>query len=88
VEVNTRGIYKGRSDELFPGKEILKKLLHLNIPITLSSDAHKPHELTGYFDEAKSILLEFGFKTLKVITESGWQDVIIEVKAPGTVSGL
>lgn len=88
VEVNTRGIYKGRSDELFPGKDILKKLLHLNIPITLNSDAHKPHELSGFFNEAKTILLETGFKSLKLYTKQGWLDVPPEIKAPETVSGL
>ncbi len=88
VEVNTRGIYKGRSDELFPGKDILKKLWQLNIPITLNSDAHKPHELDGYFGEAKTILLELGFQNLKMFTENGWQDVNIETKAPETESGL
>lgn len=88
VEVNTRGIYKKRSDELFPGKDILKKLLHLNIPITLNSDAHKPHELNGYFAEAKSILTEIGFSKVKVFGENGWQDTALETTAPGNVSGL
>jgi len=49
VEVNTRGLYKKRSDSLFPGPAILKKILALGIPITISSDAHKPHELSLFF---------------------------------------
>ncbi len=88
VEVNTRGIYKRRSDELFPGKDILKKILTLNIPITLNSDAHKPHELDGHFDETKKILTELGFCKLKVFSKNGWQDTAIETKAPEIESGL
>jgi histidinol-phosphatase (PHP family) len=88
VEVNTRGIYKGRSEELFPGRAILKKLLHLQIPITLNSDAHKPHELDGYFYEAKITLMDIGFRNLKMFTGNGWRDVEIETKAPETESGL
>ena len=75
VEVNTRGIYKKRSDSLFPGPEILRKLFEMKIPVTLSSDAHKPNELSLYFEEAKEILSEIGFKYLSLITDEGWREV-------------
>lgn len=74
VEVNTRGIYKQRSDSLFPGPELLKKILSLNIPITLTSDAHKPAELSAYFTEAKELLKGIGFNSLRVLTSRGWQE--------------
>lgn len=72
IEVNTRGIYKKRSKTLFPGPDILKEILLLNIPITLTSDAHKPAELTRYFPEAITILQHIGFRTQWVLTRSGW----------------
>jgi len=75
VEVNTRGIYKGRSDELFPGVGALKKILDFNIPITLNSDAHKPEELSSYFDEARGFLKKIGFTKLMLITKKGWDEV-------------
>lgn len=75
VEVNTRGIYKGRSDELFPGIDALKKIHALNIPITLSSDAHKSEELNLYFEETTEILRKIGFKKLRILTGKGWDDV-------------
>lgn len=75
VEVNTRGLYKGRSEELFPGTAMLKKIYELGIPVTLNSDAHKPGELSGYFDEAKKILKEIGFTYLKLFNGKGWEDV-------------
>lgn len=75
VEVNTRGLYKGRSEELFPGTNMLKKIYELGIPITLNSDAHKPDELSGYFDEAKMILKEIGFSYLKLFNGKDWEDV-------------
>jgi len=74
VEVNTRGIYKGRSDELFPGVDALKKILDLSIPITLNSDAHKPEDLSKYFPEARNILKKIGFKKLRIFTENGWDE--------------
>lgn len=64
IEVNTRGLYKKRADTFFPSPEILEQINHLNIPVTLSSDAHRPEELDGYFTEALSILKDIGFKEL------------------------
>jgi histidinol-phosphatase (PHP family) len=75
VEVNTRGIYKKRSDTLFPGPDILKKISYLKIPVTISSDAHKPEELSLYFAEAKMLLSEIGFKSLWLIKSGGWKEV-------------
>ena len=72
VEVNTRGIYKKRSDSLFPGIPILKTIFRLGIPVIISSDAHKPHELDGYFSETKEILKGIGFKTQMQLGPSGW----------------
>jgi histidinol phosphatase-like PHP family hydrolase len=49
----------------------------MGIPITLNSDAHKPEELSGYFDEARQILKEIGFRYLKLYTPEGWEDTLI-----------
>jgi histidinol-phosphatase (PHP family) len=75
IEVNTRGIYKKRSDTLFPGKEILKKILQRNIPVTITSDAHKPQELSLGFEQARNLLIELGFKSTWLMTGSGWKEV-------------
>jgi len=77
VEVNTRGMYKGRSDELFPGRGILDKIRQLDIPVTLNSDAHKPQELSAYYEEAKAELRDAGFRYLKLFTKKGWECVRI-----------
>lgn len=77
VEVNTRGIYKKRSDSLFPGRSILKKILQRNIPVTISSDAHKPHEISFGFDEARKELMRLGFKSTWLKTTKSWQEVPI-----------
>ncbi|MBU1014317.1 MAG: histidinol-phosphatase [Bacteroidetes bacterium] len=61
VEVNTRGLYKKRSDSLFPGVEVLKKIKSLHIPITISSDAHNPKELLLFISETISDLKNLGF---------------------------
>lgn len=77
VEVNTRGLYKKRSDSLFPGPEVLKKILKLNIPVTISSDAHKPEELSFLFEECRQQLLSLGFKSQRVLSRGSWKEVAL-----------
>jgi histidinol-phosphatase (PHP family) len=71
VEVNTRGMYKKRSETFFPAPHILEQIHHLKIPITLSSDAHHPKELDGYFPEAIQVIKEIGFKELVYFNNIG-----------------
>ena len=73
VEVNTRGIYKKRTDSLFPSEYILTKCFELNIPVTVSSDAHSPSELTNYFPETILILKNIGFKGIYLLNEDKWR---------------
>jgi histidinol-phosphatase (PHP family) len=77
VEINTRGLYKKRSESLFPGIEILKKIVRMDIPVTLCSDAHKPHELSLLFPETLQQLRELGFKSLACRTVDGWKEVAL-----------
>jgi len=72
VEVNTRGLYKKRSDELFPGTNILKKIKALDIPVIVSSDAHKPEELSLGISETLVLLKEIGFKELMKFDGDDW----------------
>jgi histidinol-phosphatase (PHP family) len=73
IEVNTRGLYKKRCDELYPGTDILKQIKQMGIPVTLSSDAHRPEELAGYMTEAIDTLREIGFTHLSYFGEGGWR---------------
>lgn len=63
VEVNTRGLYKKRNDQLFPATWVLKEILKRDISILLSSDAHKPEEVSNLLNESFVALKEIGFKT-------------------------
>jgi histidinol-phosphatase (PHP family) len=74
IEINTRGIYKKRSDDLYPGQWILKEMVKKDIPVTLSADAHRPEEIDGYYAETLEILGEIGFKSLVCLSERGWEE--------------
>ena len=77
VEANTRGIYKKRSDELFPGEYILIKLRQRGVRIMLSSDAHHPSEINAYFPEAINILKKCGYSSVWIFEGTGWTEVYL-----------
>jgi len=72
VEVNTRGIYKKRSETTYPGLEILKRIKKMRIPVMVNSDAHKPFELDGEFDYGFSLLREAGIGEVVYFKGNGW----------------
>ena len=44
-EINTRGIYKGRHADYYPGKWLIQEMKSLRIPVIVSTDAHAPEDL-------------------------------------------
>ena len=44
-EINTRGIYKGRHTDYYPGKWLIEEMKQLRIPVIVSTDAHAPEDL-------------------------------------------
>lgn len=44
-EINTRGIYKGRHADYYPGKWLIEEMKALRIPVIVSTDAHAPDDL-------------------------------------------
>jgi histidinol-phosphatase (PHP family) len=77
VEVNTRGIYKGRSNELFPNLTALKRIKELGIPITLSSDAHAPEDLSKEYTNALEVIKSAEIRELMVFSFGSWNGVPI-----------
>ncbi len=73
VEVNTRGYYKGVMNEFAPGNQILKKCFEAGIPVTISSDAHRPDEIARDFERAVGTLSNIGYKHISVIEGQDWR---------------
>lgn len=59
-EINTRGIYKGRHNDFYPSKEIIKYMDSLRIPVLVGSDAHDTFNLDT-FCGAYEYLEEIGY---------------------------
>lgn len=57
-EINTRGIYKGRHADFYPGKWLIREMKQLRIPVIVSTDAHAPEDLLrteGAYEYLKEI---------------------------------
>ncbi|MDQ4139880.1 MAG: histidinol-phosphatase [Bacteroidota bacterium] len=82
VEVNTRGLYQNKTVEVYPSRWVLKEMHQRQIPVTLSSDAHKPTEVARFFEQAAEVLQEVGYTHLRVLWNNTWQDL------PFTLQGI
>lgn len=78
VEVNTRGIYKKRSDTTYPGPALLKIIRQLDIPVMINSDAHLPEELEGAFEAATALLKEAGIRETVYFDKGKWKFQALE----------
>jgi histidinol-phosphatase (PHP family) len=73
VEVNTRGVYKKKTNDTYPGEAMLRLLKDNQIPVLINSDAHHPDELINNFSDTANKLRQIGFNELTVLHEGQWQ---------------
>jgi len=72
LEVNTGGIARGKIDSLYPSNWIIEEAYNMRIPITLSSDAHRPEQITAKFKEAAVLLNSIGYKEVYILHKKTW----------------
>jgi histidinol-phosphatase (PHP family) len=75
LEVNTRGIYQKKSTTTYPGPWVLEMAFQKHIPITISSDAHHPDDLTNQFQETATLLADIGYRHLSLLRNGSWQPI-------------
>ena len=68
-EINTRGIYKGRHADFYPGKWLIQEMRQLRIPVLISTDAHAPEDLLRT-EGAYEYLEEIGYRDVL----KSWRD--------------
>jgi len=72
LEVNTGGIARGKIDSLYPSNWIIEEAYNMRIPITISSDAHRPEQITAKFKEAALLLNSIGYKEVYILHKKTW----------------
>lgn len=64
VELNTRGMYTGKTDSYFPAIPILHRCLEYDIPVMVNTDAHHPSQLDQHFTQGVELLNYIGYKKM------------------------
>ena len=60
LELNVAG-YRKKVQEPYPSRELLEVAFTLNIPITFSSDAHKPEQVAMFNEEIVKMARDIGY---------------------------
>ena len=61
AEINTGGLNRGKIPDTFPSVSFLRILHEKQVPVLISSDAHRAQDLTGHYETARQNLLQAGY---------------------------
>jgi histidinol-phosphatase (PHP family) len=75
VEINTGGLSRGCTEDIYPSPPILRECCRLDIPVLINSDAHKPEDLGFAFDQARYAAREAGYRTHLILDRYGWKSI-------------
>ena len=75
VEVNTRGMYKGYTNEPYPSWEFIRMMKERDVRISLNSDSHQPEEILRMYPKTIKKLKELGYNESWALIGGKWQEV-------------
>lgn len=76
-EVNTGAISRGYRGTPYPQPEFLKEFLNCGFGAVITSDCHDKNHIDCYFEEARQMLIDAGFKSRYILTDKGFKEVSI-----------
>lgn len=78
VEINGRGIYRGRCNDFYPSDDILMKAAKRKLPFVISTDAHHVDDLVMLYQESVEKLRSMGINELVALDAKGnWKEYSI-----------
>ncbi len=66
MEVNTRGMYRGTVQELYPSAWIMESAVGRGIPLQINSDTHEVEHVTGGFAPTYELLDRLGVRAVHI----------------------
>ncbi len=72
VELNTAG-YRKPIAEAYPSPLLMEQISEFNIPITFSSDAHKPQQVGFKSEEVETLAREFGYNKCAIFRQKEYE---------------
>lgn len=77
-EVNTGAIARGTRRTPYPWFNLLCYMKEKGIRIMLNSDCHNRENLDCYYKESLELIRKAGYRSMVILTETGFQDLDIE----------
>ncbi len=77
IEINTGALCRGFRSVVYPSRRLLKALCDFGGSIIFGSDSHSVGTVCSYLPEAIELARECGFRTHRVLTHNGWQEVAL-----------
>ncbi|ULQ59279.1 histidinol-phosphatase [Brucepastera parasyntrophica] len=74
VEINTGGIARKAIDDVYPSAELLSLLHARDVPLTVSSDAHRTGDILCAYERAYDAARRAGYTKIALLTSSGWTE--------------
>jgi histidinol-phosphatase (PHP family) len=74
LEINVAG-YRKPIAEPYPSYDLLREAYKMEIPITLSSDAHKPEQVGLYNQEVMQMICEAGYKKVSYFIKREYKEI-------------
>ena len=71
VEVNTGGMIRYTIPEPYPSPAMLEQLQARDVPVVVTTDAHKAEHLGGHYESARKILLHAGYTCQHILRGQG-----------------
>lgn len=78
IEINTGGIARGYTTEVYPSRWILKLMREMDIPTVINSDTHHPDQIDFFFRQATELAKAAGYSTQRILLDGVWQDVALD----------
>jgi len=74
-EINTGAISRGYRTKPYPSQTLLRAIYDFGGAIVLNCDSHCTEHICSYLPEAVQLAEACGFRTHRVLTSTGWQEV-------------
>ncbi len=75
IDINTGTLYRYPVQEISPYPDFMRMAKQYDLPIVLSSDAHKPEDCGRHIDDAKAYAESFGYDRVLVFSQRKAQSV-------------
>ncbi len=74
-EINTGAISRGYRTSPYPQMEFLKEFNRQGFGVVFTSDCHDKTHIDCFFEQAKELAIEAGFKSEWILTDNGFKEI-------------